>query len=280
MRLSLFHHFPLILVLTTSIFLSTCTNTRSNLIHKDIQTIIAKANPVEYKLMTYNIRHGVGMDRILNLERTANVIKVADPDILIMNEVDHGTARSFGVLQADSLGKLLQMTAIFARSIEYDGGEYGNALLTKLPVLSFHISDLATDSLLEGRSVFLASLDLGEDTLYVMGTHLGLDPEEQIEQVQRIIQLLPKSSALILAGDFNFQSDSEHYQIVSHYLRDGILQIEPDAENTFPANNPNRRIDYIFIGPDIKPIGIPVFKGDGLSTASDHLPQVLHFRLK
>jgi len=84
------------------------------------------------------------MDRILDLKRTA---------------------RSFGIHQADSLGKLLNLFSVFGRSIDYDGGQYGNALLSKYPIIDFRIVDLSTDSLLEGRSVFLSRIDLSGDTV-------------------------------------------------------------------------------------------------------------------
>jgi len=233
-----------------------------------------------YTVMTYNIRHGVGMDRVLDLQRVAKVVDAAKPDILILNEVDHGTVRAFGILQADSLGKLLEMDATFGRSIDFDSGQYGNALLSKFPVLSFQIFDLSTDSLLEGRSVFLASILLEHDTLFVMGTHLGLKPDEREEQVKRIIQLLPPSADLILTGDFNFEPNSDTHQMITKSLSDGILQINRQAENTFPADQPVRRIDYIFIGSNIRPRGIPALTLNEITTASDHRPQMLRFQFK
>lgn len=261
-RLTMRYISPILFFLISALIFSSCASSPS------------------YTIMTYNIRHGVGMDRVLDLERTASVIKALDPDILILNEVDHGTERSFGVLQTDSLGKLLDMHSSFGRSIDYDGGQYGNALLTKFPVLDFQVVDLSTDSLLEGRSVFLASLLLDTDTLFIMGTHLGLEPAERNEQIKRIIQVLPNSATLILGGDFNFEPNSNTYFDLTKHLQDGIRQHRPQAENTYPADQPDRRIDYIFIGSNIKAIGIPALTPNEVSTASDHRPQVLRFRLK
>ncbi|MEA3285972.1 MAG: endonuclease/exonuclease/phosphatase family protein [Candidatus Marinimicrobia bacterium] len=238
------------------------------------------SNSVKYTVMTYNIRHGLGMDRVLDLERTARVIRAVDPDILILNEMDHGTARSFGVLQADSLGLELNMHSVFGRSIDYDGGQYGNALLTKYPLIKFEVIDLSVDSLREGRSVFLAHLDLGSDTLIVMGTHLGLAPEEQQHQVARILQVIPDSPRLILTGDFNFEPDSDPYTRINEHLTDGILKIKANPEKTYPADKPARRIDYIFVGEDIKPVSSQAIQAIDLSTASDHYPQVLEFMIR
>ena len=228
--------------------------------------------------MTYNIRHGVGLDGVLDLERTARVIKAANPDIVILNEVDNGTARSFGVHQADSLGVLLDLYPVFGRSIDYDGGQYGNALLSRYPILDFQIFDLSTDSLLEGRSVFLSRVDLKGDTVAILGTHLGLSPEERLEQVQGIIKLLPEMDRFILAGDFNFEPTSGAHEVITKSVRDGLAERTGQPVLTFPADQPNRRIDYIFIGEEIEVMQVAEFGHPEISIASDHLPQILHFR--
>ena len=237
------------------------------------------SSPIDtHRIMTYNIRHGLGMDGVLDLERTARVIKAANADIVILNEVDDGTARSFGVHQADSLGALLGLFAVFGPSINYDGGQYGNALLSRYPILDFHVVDLSTDSLLEGRSVLLSRVDFRDDTLTIMGTHLGLSPEERWEQVLGILEVLPEDNSVLLAGDFNFESSSEAYSLLTKSLRDGIAESTVEPRPTFPANNPDRRIDYIFIGESIEVEKRGEFQHPEISTASDHQPQVLHFR--
>lgn len=229
--------------------------------------------------MTYNIRHGVGMDRVLDLKRTARVIAAANADFVILNEVDHATNRSFGVLQADSLGKLLDMYAHFGRSIDYDEGQYGNAILSRFPIQNFVVIDLSTDSLLEGRSIFHSTILLPDDTLTIMGTHLGLKTDERDEQIERIVSALPCSEKLILAGDFNFESSARAYAVLTSHLSDGLVQLKVAPEFTFPANKPDRRIDYIFVGTGIRPIQSSHSHISESSSASDHRPQLLRFQI-
>ncbi|MCF7921838.1 MAG: endonuclease/exonuclease/phosphatase family protein, partial [Candidatus Marinimicrobia bacterium] len=236
------------------------------------------ANPESYSIMTYNIWHGVGIDRILDLPRTAGVIQAGNPDFVILNEVDAGTARSFAVQQADSLGKLLGLHALFGRSIDYDGGQYGNALLSRYPIVDFHIVDLSADNLLEGRSVFISRVDLLGDTITIMGTHLGLSAEEQHEQVARIINALPEYDRIILAGDFNFEDNSENYLGITNVLRDGLKEVNLEPSLTFPADKPVRRIDYIFIGAGIEALESSPVQHIERTIASDHQPQLLHFK--
>ena len=231
-----------------------------------------------YTIMTYNIRHGVGMDRVLDLERTARVIQAANPDFVILNEVDHGTGRAFGILQADSLGKRLDMSAVFGRSIDYDGGEYGNALLSRYPIINFHIIDLSVDSLAEGRSLFISRINLDGDTLIVMGTHLGLSPDERLAQVHRIMDILPHGKPILLCGDFNFEPDSQPYSVIAKKLRDGILNTRSLPQMTFPADSPDRRIDYIFVNDGIDVLSSRQVDHLDVSVASDHLPLILNFK--
>lgn len=231
-------------------------------------------------LMTYNIRHGVGFDGVLDLRRTIQVIGEADPDIVILNEVDAGTQRAFGVQQSDSLGRALGLNARFGRSIDFDGGYYGNALLSRYPILSFKVMDLSTHPLLEGRSVFQAVLAVDEDTLFVMGTHLGLLDTEQAQQVTWILASLPATEKLVLAGDLNFIPASAMYDRLSSHLLDGVKALVPDTEYTFPADLPRRRIDYIFLGKGVQPESVIMTYHPQVYMASDHLPQILKVRLK
>src|SRR5262249_10181898 len=90
--------------------------------------------PSEIRVLTYNIHHGEGTDGKFDLERLAKVIKSVSPDIVALQEVDQGTARASGVDQPAELAKLTGMTVVFGRNIDYQGGGYGTAVLTKLPV--------------------------------------------------------------------------------------------------------------------------------------------------
>ncbi len=111
-----------------------------------------------------------------------------------------------------------------------------------------------------------------------MGTHLGLSPEERHEQVQRIIDVLPYDDRLILAGDFNFELNTQNYLGIVKYLRDGLMVLDQAPASTFPADHPDRRIDYIFIGKNIEVVKSAGFYYSEIISASDHQPQTLHFR--
>src|SRR5437773_925395 len=92
--------------------------------------------PREIRVVTYNIRHGEGMDHKIDLLRIAKVIVAAKPDIVALEEVDQGTKRTSGSDQPAEFARLTGMKVVFGRNIPYDGGGYGTAVLTKLPVRS------------------------------------------------------------------------------------------------------------------------------------------------
>src|SRR5262249_35149063 len=149
----------------------------------------------------------------LALDRTAKVIAAAKPDLVALQAVDQKTGRSAGVDQAVELGKLTGMTAIFGRAIDFDGGAYGNAVLTKLPVRSQETVKLKIikegDRPPEQRSVQV--VELGEKdgpTLLFLCTSLanGIANEERMEAAKTINELVKKrgDTPAILAGTLNF----------------------------------------------------------------------------
>lgn len=234
----------------------------------------------QYTLMTYNIRHGVGMDRVHDLQRTAGVMASVSPDFVILNEVDQATVRSGGMHEADTLGKLLGLRNYFSASIEYDGGSYGNAFLSRYPILSFDVHDISANRYFEGRSLFHARILLEADTLHVWGTHLGLDSLEREEQVNDILGLIEPSQAMILGGDFNLEPGSHPYNRIAEILVDGVAGLNTNPGNTYPADIPIRRIDFLFLGHKVEATSIPSITAENLKTASDHLPQILTFIVK
>ena len=92
--------------------------------------------PREIRVLTYNVHRAEGTDGKTDLARIAKIISAEHPDIAAVQAVDRKTKRSGGVDQAAELGRLTKMSVVFDRTIEHDGGDYGNAVLTNLPVRS------------------------------------------------------------------------------------------------------------------------------------------------
>lgn len=221
------------------------------------------------ELMTYNIRHGVGIDDQLNLERVIETIKGVDPDIVALNEVDHRMPRSRMQKQDEIIAEKLGYYVAYGYNINF-GLKYGNALLTKYPIKSWtnhHLPSLER-KITEPRGLIEAELDIDGQDVKVFITHLSLITEERPEQIDFIVGKLKEiSKPAILMGDFNDCPSSEQMGKISAIMQDTAGQEE---YNTFSTDRPEARIDYIFVSKDMAVGSSKTVPSD----ASDHLPVV------
>ncbi|MEZ6125818.1 MAG: endonuclease/exonuclease/phosphatase family protein [Planctomycetaceae bacterium] len=92
------------------------------------------ADPTQLRVLSYNIHHGEGVDRKLDLQRIADVILSVRPDLVALQEVDRNATRTGGVDQPAELARLTRMHVVFGANIELQGGHYGNAVLSRHPI--------------------------------------------------------------------------------------------------------------------------------------------------
>lgn len=208
---------------------------------------VAKADsPPSLRILSYNIHHGAGLDGKIDLERIARVIQSASPDIVSLQEVDRKTKRSGGLDQAARLADLTGMNLVFGSSMLYQGGQYGNAILTKLKVVESKTIPLPG----EPRSALFATLEEPDQfpRLHFIATHLdvqGLPRQASLPLIEKMITTLPPHPA-ILAGDLNATPDSP--TMTSLFEKWQNATSGPDFF-TSPANQPTSQIDYILIRP-------------------------------
>jgi endonuclease/exonuclease/phosphatase family metal-dependent hydrolase len=228
--------------------------------------------------MTYNIHHGRGMDGRLDLERLAAVIRDAGVDIVALQEVDVGVERS---QRRDLVAELADLTGLrftaFGKNIDFQGGDYGNAILSAWPVFDDRNTHL-NDGSSERRGAQELRIARGRDTLVVVNTHLDHSPDPAarlaaIDQITREVLARHTTNCLIMAGDFNDTPESQAIQVVSAHLEDAWSAAGIGDGYTFPADHPSRRIDYIFHGAALHPLEARVLPTE----ASDHRPVVVEF---
>jgi endonuclease/exonuclease/phosphatase family metal-dependent hydrolase len=172
----------------------------------------ARSQPVTFRVLTYNIHHGEGMDGRIDLYRIAQVIEDADADLVALQEVDHGVQRTDRVDQPGVLAELTGMQAIFERNIEYQGGEYGNAVLSRLPVEHYENHHLPKSLPNEQRGMLEVRIRVGEEKLIFFATHFDYhhDNGERLASVALLKELVEQHHdvPIIAAGDFNALPDS------------------------------------------------------------------------
>lgn len=209
--------------------------------------------PKELRIVSYNIHHGEGTDGKFDLERIARVINAEKPDLVGLNEVDQGTRRTNGVDIPAELARLTGMTALFEKNIDHDGGKYGNAILSRLPIVRHENHKLPSDYKGEQRGVLEVEVsDKEGETLLFLCTHLDYRPDdhERMASVATIEKVVAghDGKVAILVGDMNATPDSR----VMAELAKSWGRSNDNPLLTFPAANPNKQIDYILFRPTNK----------------------------
>ena len=254
--------------------------------------------PVEIRVVTYNIHHGEGTDKKIDLPRIAKRMLAERPDIIALQEVDQQTRRSGNVDQPAEFAKLTGMQVVFGRNIDYDGGGYGTAVLTRLPIRSSESVKLksfydSTPQHPEQRGVQVLELgEKGEPGMLFLCVHLDYRPaqEERLNSARTINELIKQRGGVpaLVAGDFNAMPDSETIREFEKEWRvagkpaagAGQDRANPPAEIlTFPSSQPLRQIDYVMYRPadcwQVEEVRVL-----DETVASDHRPVLAVLRLK
>ncbi|MDR6225020.1 endonuclease/exonuclease/phosphatase family protein [Desmospora profundinema] len=233
------------------------------------------------RVMSYNIRHGLGCDGRLDLERIANVIQAQQPDAVGLNEVDvRFHRRSSFEDQVDFLAVRLDMDAAFAPAIRI-GGEgcnhgYGNALLVRKGGLVDHIATVFTREGLEPRSVLLAHIQLEGSVWRLAVTHVGFSPWMRRSQIRFLEQrAMEPGPPLVVMGDFNMGPGHVALAPLECRLTDVLSGVE---DGTYPCRRPRRRIDGIYCSREVKVVRGWVVETPGCP--SDHLPVMGEMQLQ
>jgi endonuclease/exonuclease/phosphatase family metal-dependent hydrolase len=176
-----------------------------------IKNIMNKQNKRSIRILSFNIRHAWGLDRRTKLSRIASEIREADPDIVALQEVDRYHLRSGFRDQYRILAESLDMQGCFAPSLNWGLTQYGNAILTRLPLLSSTVRYLPGTQ--ERRSALTARISLGGAALSVITTHLGLLDSERTRQMSHLSESLREAGEpAVLLGDFNMNPDNKLLQ--------------------------------------------------------------------
>jgi endonuclease/exonuclease/phosphatase family metal-dependent hydrolase len=234
------------------------------------------------RVMTYNIQHGAGADNKIDLQRTAEAIKREKPDIVALEEVDRGVARTNRRNLPLELQFMTGMNVYFTNNFHFQGGEYGNAVLTRVPILMQTNTYYKMIRPNEQRGIIQMILNVHGRKVLFMATHIDYrrDNTERLLNVAQIKEIIKQYPGLpiILCGDFNDFPGSTVYSEMKKSFADTWQLVGNGKGLTYPSPEPKQRIDYIWISPDktIQPLiaWVPDTK------ASDHRPVVAEFRLK
>lgn len=234
------------------------------------------------KVLSYNVHHcnPPAHPGHIDVEAIAGVIRKSGADLVGLQEIDVHTDRSGKALnQAEELGRLTGMYHYFAKAIDYQGGEYGVALLSKFPIIDSFRFSLPMDERLNGEARVIGAIRIhvpGFGDLLFGNTHLDLAEAHQLLQVDYIIDKSREVSIpLVLTGDFNAEPGSTVMERLDRYfIRAGKAGA---ASFTYPATEPDRAIDFIFHGKN-DPFEVLTYDVIDDRYASDHRPVFAELR--
>lgn len=228
--------------------------------------------------MTYNVHGCRGIDGRHDLARIGRVIQAHGADVVALQELDVERPRSGRIDQARTLASQLGMHADFCSARDCEGGYYGNAILSRHPVLPIRNACLPRlGHRLEPRAMQWARIEAPTFALNVLNTHLGLDEHERLLQAEAILSEWLESAlgngSTVLCGDFNAGEASHVYRRLTGPMRDAQRSLPRKA--TFPSFCPVLRIDHVLVSPDLRVRTCAVVRTWRARLASDHLPIVV-----
>ncbi|MEX0585438.1 MAG: endonuclease/exonuclease/phosphatase family protein [Pirellulales bacterium] len=224
------------------------------------------------RVLSYNIHHGEGIDRKLDLERIARVILSVEPDLVALQEVDCKAARTGGVDQPAELARLTKMHVAGGGNIALQGGEYGNAVLSRWPIRRHENHKLPCFESGEQRGMLELEIDLpGNQPLLLLATHLDHRPKdpERLASVKAIAAMVsPRADRpALLVGDLNDLPESPVLaEVGKQWTRTNDTHLA-----TVPVGKTILQIDYILFRPSGRWKALETRVLDE-AIASDHRP--------
>lgn len=209
-------------------------------------------------LMSYNIRHGLGLDYKYSIHKVESIVAENSPDILAVNELDVLNPRSILDNQPKIIADTIGYNMIYSPTINM-GFKYGNALFTKYTILDWVNHTLPSgDKLTEPRNMIQATLDINNTKTDVFATHLAVNESARIKQIKYIYNILVNSNTpTILMGDFNAKL---------YYPE--MIGITNTLNPCFNEEEYYKLIDHIFVSDEFTITSTKVIESD----ASDHNP--------
>jgi endonuclease/exonuclease/phosphatase family metal-dependent hydrolase len=233
------------------------------------------------RVMTYNIHVGVGMDKMLDLQRIADVINREQPDLVGLQEVDRGVKRTEGKDEIAELAEMTRMHFAFAPNLDYQGGKYGVAILSRVPLNSIMHLMFENKREAERRGMLKVQIHFDGKPINFVTTHLDYQFEDGrlFETQQLLNDLQDVKGPLIVVADFNDVPEGSAYKLMNTLFDDAWMTSRAKGDGfSYPADKPVKRIDHIFYRPANLVRAKKAWVVDTL--ASDHVPVVAEIELK
>jgi endonuclease/exonuclease/phosphatase family metal-dependent hydrolase len=230
----------------------------------------------ELRMLHWNIHSWRDDAGASNLESVVNLVRATDPHVVSLVEVNESWGRS---PELDEVANRCGYASIFVPTFEFGKdsptGGFGNALLSKLPILAVQQRQLVWPPRIydgsepsEQRSVVFAKLQTAAGPVWIGSTHLPRsDADTRTDAAQRLAAMTQElTGQWLLLGDFNMPAAVwlDAYPFLTAY--------PTPAKPTHPTKDPVEPIDYC-VAPQTLPVQVEVLSEAG----SDHLPILVKY---
>lgn len=245
------------------------------------------------RVMTYNIHRAIGVDRRFRPERIVGIVEHHAPDIVMFQEVDEGAPRSRELDLARELAGMLDYPHYaVGHNVTLRRGRYGNATLSRFPILRERNIDLTIDNRkrrgCQHTTIEVAAVPGHPHRLDVFNMHLGLSARERAQQVGRLVRsgeydALDPSAACLVGGDMN------DWRALLHPIFTEILGFRCATQQawdyrralrTYPSFSPTGGLDRLYYRGPLRLESARTCRLRIARVASDHLPVVAEFVLR
>ncbi|MEP7002176.1 MAG: endonuclease/exonuclease/phosphatase family protein, partial [bacterium] len=242
------------------------------------------------RVLIYNIHAGKDAPGVDNLTRVAELIRSTNADIVLLQEVDKGTKRSNNVDQPAVLAAQTGLHVAFGSALDYDGGKYGVATLSRWPIVKDTLFHLPVDPAqtraggsTEPRGALRIMVESPKGPLAVINTHLDASAvdrwrRQEADSITSLVAQTQRDVAMVIAGgDFNSEPESAvHVAVRGAGLRDSWMECAGGLGLTYPDGIPVKRIDYLFLTGNIHCSSAQVIN----TRLSDHRPVLVELTLR
>jgi endonuclease/exonuclease/phosphatase family metal-dependent hydrolase len=235
------------------------------------------------RIATYNIHKCRGLDRRVRPARIAKVIREIGANVVALQEVlsiaGSGPDLDQPRFLADELGFEMKFGAVRSSL----GGQYGNLVLSALPLGQGHLYDLSIAGR-EERGCLRVDVRLAEDaTLHLFNVHLGTSVSERRQQGPRLLETVIRRSEdlpgpRVLLGELN-DWGSLFVSLLAAHFRGVDMRTHLGSRRTYPGLLPLFNLDHIYYDEALELTKLRLHRTPTALVASDHLPLVADFRV-
>jgi len=240
---------------------------------------VIQDGPAALRVVTYNVHRCRGMDRRTRPDRVASVLREIGADVIAVQEIVGSGPQ--GTSQIEEIGAALGMGWVMAPARQLRGHQFGNAVLSRLPIVHHVQHDLSWKTC-EPRCLQRVDIEVQGHTLHVYNVHLGTAILERRHQAQRLASIVADrhvGGPKIVLGDFNEWMRGLTTSLLSDRLKSVDLKEYMRRGRTYPGLFPILHLDHIYYAGRLEIVHVELERTRKSLVASDHLPLIADVRV-